>query len=85
MRHIKAKPEALRQSAEMNAIHKRTTENPTSAAAWPTSVSLLAQMVDACQRCDAAAVCDDWLVRVSGDGVAPQFCLKADVSAPAKV
>jgi hypothetical protein len=31
----------------------------TNSASWPTGVSLLAQMVDACQRCDATEVCND--------------------------
>ena len=40
---------------------------PAAIRFWPTGVSLLAQMVDACQRCEATEVCDDWLAR------APQF------------
>lgn len=51
----------------------------SQAASWPTGVSLLAQMVDACQRCDAEPVCNDWLARAP-DRIAapPAFCPNAD-------
>jgi hypothetical protein len=51
-----------------------------SPATWPTGVSLLAQMVDACQRCEVEAVCNDWLARAP-DKIAtpPEFCPNADV------
>jgi hypothetical protein len=41
---------------------------------------LLAQMVDACQRCEVEAVCNDWLARAP-DKIAtpPEFCPNADV------
>lgn len=49
------------------------------AAAWPTGVSLLAQMVDACQRCDAEPVCNDWLARAPKTiTTPPAFCPNAD-------
>lgn len=49
------------------------------AAAWPTGVSLLAQMIDACQRCDAEPVCNDWLARAPGRIASPPaFCPNAD-------
>ena len=46
---------------------------------------MLARMVDGCQRCDAAAVCDEWLGRASGQTAEQTFCPNADVSKPAKV
>jgi hypothetical protein len=50
-----------------------------SPAAWPTGVSLLAQMVDACQRCDADEVCGDWLARAPKKiATPPAFCPNAD-------
>ncbi len=57
----------------------------TSPASWPTGVSLLAQMVDACQRCDAEAVCNDWLARapkaIAGP---PAFCPNVEAFKRAK-
>lgn len=54
-------------------------------AAWPTGVSLLAQMVDACQRCDAGEVCGDWLARAPEKIVTPPaFCPNADALKKAK-
>lgn len=55
------------------------------AAAWPTGVSLLAQMVDACQRCEAEPVCNDWLARAP-DRIAtpPAFCPNAEALIKAK-
>jgi hypothetical protein len=47
----------------------------TVVAAWPTGVSHLAQVVDACQRCEAGEVCTDWLARAPAEiDVAPAFC-----------
>jgi hypothetical protein len=51
-----------------------------SPASWPTGVSLLAQMVDACQRCEATEVCNDWLARAPQSIAAPPpFCPNAEV------
>lgn len=56
-----------------------------SPASWPTGVSLLAQMVEACQRCEATEVCDDWLARAPDAIVAPPaFCPNADALMQAK-
>ncbi len=49
------------------------------AASWPAGVSLLAQMIDACQRCDAEEVCSDWLARAPKKiATPPAFCPNAD-------
>lgn len=57
----------------------------TAPAAWPTGVSLLAQAVQACQRCDADAVCDDWLARAPRTiDVPPAFCPNAEALKRAK-
>ena len=51
----------------------------TRPASWPTGVSLLAQMIDACQRCEAIEVCDDWLTRAPAVLMRPPaFCPNAD-------
>jgi hypothetical protein len=56
-----------------------------SPASWPTGVSLLAQMVDACQRCEATEVCDDWLARApKAIAAVPPFCPNADALMQAK-
>ncbi len=58
---------------------------PVAPAAWPTGVSLLAQLVDACQRCDATEVCDDWLARAPGSiDAPPPFCPNAEALKRAK-
>jgi hypothetical protein len=58
---------------------------PIAPAAWPTGVSLLAQAVDACQRCDATDVCSDWLVRApKAISKAPAFCPNASEFARVK-
>jgi hypothetical protein len=50
----------------------------TAPAAWPTGVSLLAQAIDACQRCEADAVCSDWLARApKAIEIPPAFCPNA--------
>ena len=55
------------------------TKQAPRPAAWPTGVSLLAQMVDACQRCDADEVCGDWLARAPKKiATPPAFCPNAD-------
>jgi hypothetical protein len=56
-----------------------------SPASWPTGVSLLAQMVDACQRCEATEVCNDWLARApKAIAAVPPFCPNADALTQAK-
>jgi hypothetical protein len=51
----------------------------TVTAAWPTGVSSLARAIDACQRCDTAEVCGDWLARVPATvAQPPPFCPNAD-------
>lgn len=57
----------------------------TSPATWPTGVSLLAQMVDACQRCEAEDVCNDWLPRApKAIAAPPAFCPNAEALKKAK-
>jgi hypothetical protein len=47
-------------------------------AAWPTGVSQLAQAIEACQRCDTAVVCSDWLARApTVVEQPPEFCPNA--------
>ena len=47
----------------------------TVPAAWPHGVSQLAQAIEACQRCDTAVVCVDWLRRApSSFDLPPAFC-----------
>jgi hypothetical protein len=47
----------------------------TVPAAWPQGVSQLARAIEACQRCDTAAVCTDWLTRAPASfDVPPVFC-----------
>jgi len=47
----------------------------TVPAAWPQGVSQLARAVAACQRCDSATVCTDWLARAPASlDVPPAFC-----------
>ena len=71
--------------AEMSRRLRLDKTEAPRAAAWPTGVSLLAQMVDACQRCDAEEVCGDWLARAP-DVIAspPAFCPNADALKTAK-
>ena len=68
-------PDNLRNMAQM-------TERlgvGTAPASWPSGVSLLAQAVDACQRCDAGNVCADWLARAPNSiQLPPQFCANAE-------
>ena len=47
----------------------------TVPAAWPRGVSHLAQAIEACQRCDTAVVCTDWLRRAPNTfDLPPAFC-----------
>lgn len=51
----------------------------TVPAAWPTGASQLARAVDACQRCETAEVCGDWLARVPQTiKLPPDFCPNAE-------
>ncbi len=60
----------------------KAAANPAS---WPAGVSLLSQIIDACQRCDAGEVCNDWLVRAPNSiAVPPAFCPNADALTRAK-
>ncbi len=68
-----------RLGVESGLTPRAPANSVTRPAAWPTGVSLLAQMVDACQRCDADQVCSDWLARASKQVAAPPaFCPNAD-------
>jgi Family of unknown function (DUF6455) len=50
----------------------------TVPAAWPASISQLAQAIDACQRCDADELCNDWLARAPQIvKLPPEFCPNA--------
>lgn len=50
----------------------------TVAAAWPTGLARLGEMVTACERCDAADACRDWLARApKGIDTVPAFCPNA--------
>jgi hypothetical protein len=65
--------------AEMSARLGRDPMPAPRAASWPAGVSLLAQMVDACQRCDADEVCADWLARAPKKiATPPAFCPNVD-------
>ena len=67
------------QLAEVSARLGRDPAPSPRAASWPAGVSLLAQMVDACQRCDAEDVCSDWLARAPKKIASPPaFCPNAD-------
>jgi hypothetical protein len=47
----------------------------TVPAAWPHGLSQLAQAIEACQRCDPAAVCTDWLRPAPNSfDLPPAFC-----------
>jgi len=48
-------------------------------AAWPTGISQLAQAIDACERCDTAVACADWLHRAPhAIALPPAFCHNAE-------
>jgi len=69
-----AEPDAVRNMAAMTG----KLGLDTAPAAWPTGVSLLAQAVASCQRCEAGQVCTDWLVRApKAIEVPPAFCPNA--------
>lgn len=78
--------------AETNSDHVRNMAAmigrlglSTVPAAWPTGVSHLAQAIDACQRCDTAVVCTDWLRRAPDSiELPPAFCPNAEALARAK-
>jgi uncharacterized protein DUF6455 len=54
-------------------------------AAWPTGVSHLAQAIDACQRCDTAVVCTDWLRNApTAIELPPAFCPDTETFTAAK-
>jgi hypothetical protein len=58
---------------------KQAPRAAASPAAWPTGVSLLAQMIEVCQRCDADEICGDWLARAPKQiATPPAFCPNAD-------
>lgn len=70
----KAEPDTVRNMAAMTG----KLGLDTAPAAWPTGVSLLAQAVASCQRCDASEVCADWLARAPKTiEVPPAFCPNA--------
>lgn len=72
--------------ANFSAMTAKLGIDPTPAslpgampAAWPTGVSLLAQAIDACQRCETTEVCGDWLARAPARiAKAPAFCPNAE-------
>jgi len=70
---------AVRLGVDTKQALRPAASSAASPAAWPTGVSLLAQMVDACQRCDADEVCGDWLARAPKKiATPPAFCPNAD-------
>jgi hypothetical protein len=74
-----AQPYPARNLAEMSERLQLDAKQTPCPAKWPTGVSLLAQMVDACQRCDTVEVCNDWLARAPKKIEAPPaFCPNAD-------
>ena len=80
-----ARPESVSNMAEMAKRLGLDTAPATMLATWPTGVSLLAQAVDACQRCDAGEVCGDWLARAPDSiKVPPEFCANAETFTQAK-
>ena len=47
----------------------------TVPAAWPRGVSQFAQAIEACQRCDTAVVCTNWLSRAPDTfALPPAYC-----------
>jgi hypothetical protein len=70
---------AERVGVDTKPAPRSAASSASSPAAWPTGVSLLAQMVDACQRCDADEACGDWLARAPKKiAMPPAFCPNAD-------
>ena len=48
---------------------------PVAVAAWPSGIAHLGFAVSACERCDAAEECADWLARTPMPlGGVPPFC-----------
>ena len=76
----------LAEMVERLGVESNPAASPVaSPAAWPTGVSLLAQMVEVCQRCDADEVCGDWLARAPKKiATPPAFCPNADALKRAK-
>lgn len=76
---------AMAERLELAPGFAATAAAKASPASWPSGVSLLAQMVDACQRCETAEVCNDWLARAPDSIVLPPaFCPNADALVRAK-
>jgi hypothetical protein len=77
--------DAARNLGSMTVRLGLDAEPAGSPAAWPAGVSLLAQLIDACQRCDTTDVCNDWLARAPKSIVKPPaFCPNADALTRAK-
>ncbi len=69
----KPKPDLARNFSAM--VQKMGTP---VAAAWPSGMSQLTQAYEACRRCDADAVCADWLERAPNSiQLPPEFCPNA--------
>jgi hypothetical protein len=67
----------MENGMNMAAMTERLGLSPAPAA-WPTGVSQLAQAIDACQRCDTAVACTDWLKRApKAIELSPVFCPNA--------
>ena len=78
VRHLGAMADRL----ELGRGFEAAAPAKASPASWPSGVSLLAQMVDACQRGETAEVCSDWLARAPDSIVLPPaFCPNADALA----
>ncbi|MBI1204641.1 MAG: hypothetical protein GC182_19235 [Rhodopseudomonas sp.] len=76
---------AMAERLELAPVFEAAAPANASPASWPSGVSLLAQMVDACQRCETAEVCNDWLARAPNSiTVPPDFCPNADALVRAK-
>ncbi len=71
-------PRANRDPVSNMAVMTARIGVSTVPAAWPQGVSQLARAIDACQRCDTAAVCTDWLRRAPASfDLPPEFCPNA--------
>lgn len=86
--HVAAMSQKLSKTADTRSstdpvgniadMSQRLSLSPVPAA-WPTGVSQLAQAIEACQRCDTAVVCTDWLNRAPSTlNAPPAFCPNAD-------
>jgi len=70
---------AERLGVDTNPAPRAAASHAASPAAWPTGVSLLAQMIEVCQRCEADEACGDWLARAPKKiATPPAFCPNAD-------